>query len=481
MFSRLRRILLAPRSLRDSMLSASMWNVGALAVRYPLRLAGNLVMTQMLAPEAFGLMATAMTFYTGLALFSDIGIVQSVMRDPQGDTPRFLRMAWVVQIIRGAVIGVVLVLIGLGIHAFGPQLAGAETVYADPRLPGMIWVVALSLFVEGFRSTCVLLARRRMKLGRITMLEIVSQTAGLVTMVGMGLATGTVWALVAGNLVASLTGVALSHALLGRPRMRIVWDPVQATEMWNFGKWLIGSSAGGLLLNRGDRLLFSALIDKSLLGVYVIAVLWVDVGNSLLQRIAGAVFIPSFRAKLSRDPQDLPRFLARSSRIFSLVTLAVSVMVAVVSILAVYYLYNEHYQSAVYFIIILSFRPAFQSFSIYRNYIIFLGESRDSAVITMSAGVLTLALMYIVYDLFGLSWSVGVFTAGWAPVFAAMLLHPKTRQQTKVRGKLLYMALIVAMCMLATFWSVRMEAGATLAPDAPTPAGAPAHRAGAVP
>ena len=475
MLSRIRRILLNPRSLRDSMLSASMWNVGALAVRYPLRLAGNLVMTQMLAPEAFGLMATAMTFYTGLALFSDIGIVQSVMRDPHGDTPRFLRTAWAVQIVRGAVIGVVLVLIGLAIRAFGPELAGAETVYADPRLPGMIWVVALSLFVEGFRSTCVLLARRRMQLGRITMLEVVSQTAGLVTMVGMGLATGTVWALVAGNFVSSLTGMVLSHALLGRPRMRLVWDPVQATEMWNFGKWLIGSSAGGLLLNRGDRLLFSALIDKSLLGIYVIAVLWVDVGNSLLQRIATAVFIPSFRAKLARDPHDLPRFLARSSRVFSLVTLAVSGMVAVVSILAVYYLYNEHYQSAIYFIIILSFRPIFQSFSIYRQYIIFLGESRDSAVITMSVGVFTMVLMYIVYRLFGLSWSVGVFTAGWAPVFAAMLLHPQVRQQTKVGGKLLFMVAIVAICMLATFWSVQMEAEATRIADSPVPVGAPAH------
>jgi O-antigen/teichoic acid export membrane protein len=245
--------------------------------------------------------------------------------------------------------------------------------------------------------------------------------------------------------------------------------------MWNFGKWLIGSSAGGLLLNRGDRLLFSALIDKSLLGIYVIAVLWVDVGNSLLQRIATAVFIPSFRAKLARDPHDLPRFLARSSRVFSLVTLAVSGMVAVVSILAVYYLYNEHYQSAIYFIIILSFRPIFQSFSIYRQYIIFLGESRDSAVITMSVGVFTMFLMYIVYRLFGLSWSVGVFTAGWAPVFAAMLLHPQVRQQTKVGGKLLFMVAIVAICMLATFWSVQMEAEATRIADSPVPVGAPAH------
>jgi O-antigen/teichoic acid export membrane protein len=453
------------------MLSASMWNLLALGVQYPLRLVGNLAMTQMLAPEAFGLMATAMTFYTGLALFSDIGIVQSVVRDPRGDTPRFLRTAWVVQMVRGAVMFIALVLIGLGIRAFGPRLAGAETVYADPRLPGMMWVVAASLFVEGFRSTCVLRARRRMQLGRITLMEILSQTAGLLTMISLGLATGSVWSLVAGNFVASLTGTVLSHALMARPRMRLAWDPVQATEMWNFGKWLIGSSAGGLLLNRGDRLLFSALIDKSLLGVYVIAVLWVDVGNSLLQRISGAVFMPSFRAKLARGTHDLPRFLTRSSQVFSLVTLAVSILVAVVSILAVYYLYNDTYRKAIYFIVILSFRPVFQSFSIYRSYIIFLGESRDSAVVTMSAGILTLVLMYVVYNLFGLSWSVGVFAAGWAPVFTAMLLHPQVRQQTKVRGKLLFMVAIVLMCMLATFWSVRMEAEPARIPGASVPVG----------
>jgi O-antigen/teichoic acid export membrane protein len=283
----------------------------------------------------------------------------------------------------------------------------------------------------------------------------------------MGLATESVWSLVAGNFVASLTGTVLSHTLMGRPRMRIAWDAVQARDMWNFGKWLIGSSAGGLLLNRGDRLLLSALIDKSLLGIYVIAVLWVDVSNSLLQRISTAVFIPSFRAKLTKDPDGLARFIGRSFRIFSAVAMALSVGVSAVSIAAIYYLYTEDYRHAIYFIIILSFRPLIQSFSVFRNYIIFLGESRSSAIITVSSGVLTMVLMYFAYHWYGIGWSIGIFTVGWAPVYAAILLHPKTRQQADAGGKLVYMALIVAMCMFATFWAIRMEADSALAPDTP--------------
>ncbi len=39
-----------------------------------LRLASNLILTRLMFPEAFGLMALIQTFMVGLQMFSDIGI-----------------------------------------------------------------------------------------------------------------------------------------------------------------------------------------------------------------------------------------------------------------------------------------------------------------------------------------------------------------------------------------------------------------------
>ena len=45
-----------------------------------LRLAANLLLTRILFPEAFGLMALVSVFMVGLAMFSDVGIGPAISR-----------------------------------------------------------------------------------------------------------------------------------------------------------------------------------------------------------------------------------------------------------------------------------------------------------------------------------------------------------------------------------------------------------------
>ena len=55
-----------------------------------MRLISNLILTRLLVPELFGLMALVNTFIQGLFLFSDVGIATSIIRSPRGDDPVFL-------------------------------------------------------------------------------------------------------------------------------------------------------------------------------------------------------------------------------------------------------------------------------------------------------------------------------------------------------------------------------------------------------
>jgi hypothetical protein len=52
-----------------------------------LRLGSNLILTRLLFPEAFGLMALVQVFLTGLQMFSDLGIHASVIRSARGEDP----------------------------------------------------------------------------------------------------------------------------------------------------------------------------------------------------------------------------------------------------------------------------------------------------------------------------------------------------------------------------------------------------------
>jgi O-antigen/teichoic acid export membrane protein len=74
-----------------------------------IRFGSNLIITRLLLPEHFGLMALVTTFLVGLALFSDTGVGPNIIQNPKGEEPIFFNTAWTVQAIRGVLLWVVAV------------------------------------------------------------------------------------------------------------------------------------------------------------------------------------------------------------------------------------------------------------------------------------------------------------------------------------------------------------------------------------
>src|SRR6056297_894581 len=83
-----------------------------------LRLGSNLILTRILFPEAFGLMALVAVFLTGLKMFSDFGLNASIIRSARGDDPIFLQTAWTVQILRGIMLWLISVMLAGPVAAF---------------------------------------------------------------------------------------------------------------------------------------------------------------------------------------------------------------------------------------------------------------------------------------------------------------------------------------------------------------------------
>ena len=171
------------RALKGGALTA-----GAYAATQVLRLASNLILTRLLFPEAFGLMALVSVVLVGLQMFSDAGIGPSIAQSPRGDDPEFLDTAWTAQVLRG----VILWLGTLGLA--GPVAA----LYDAPDLARLLPVAGLTLLIAGFNPTRIDTANRHLLLGRVTALDLVAQTIGIGAMVALALALGTVWALVIG-------------------------------------------------------------------------------------------------------------------------------------------------------------------------------------------------------------------------------------------------------------------------------------------
>lgn len=270
--------------LAERATNAALWSLLGFGGGQLVRLAGNLVLTRLLFPEAFGLMAIAAVLLQGLMLFSDFGIGPSIIQHKDGERREFLATAFSIQILRGIAL------------TAGAALAAVPFArfYEDPRLVAIVIVVGFSSFIQGFNSTKVFTVGRGLDLKRLTLLEFASQTVGVTAMIVWALVTPSYWALVAGGLITPFMKMVLSQLVLAGPVDRVGWHRPSAESLLSFGKWIFVSTALTFFAGQSDRLIFAKLIPLDMLGVYstgaMIALLPLNVFGLIERRVVFPVY-----------------------------------------------------------------------------------------------------------------------------------------------------------------------------------------------
>jgi O-antigen/teichoic acid export membrane protein len=378
--SLLARISLPTGNLGVRVLRAGTWTFAGFALSQAIRFGGNLVMTRLLLPEMFGVMAIATMVMYGLALFSDVGLRQSVVQSRRGREAAFLDTAWTIQIARGFVIcgG------ALGVGVFFLLLnaiAPPGSVYADQSLPPVIAILSLSAVIGGFESTRIHEASRTLSLGRPTQIELTSQLFGLGCMISWALIDRSIWALVAGALGAAALRALLSHAWLPGQANRWRWERGAAREILDVGKWIFAASALGFLVNSADRLILGALVGSAVLGVYAIAFLLFSAVEQVLAKIVSDVSFPALSEVARERPAALRSVYYRFHLAVGLpACFAAGLLVAAAEPL-VTTLYDARYADAGWMLRILAVALVTLPFRVAHQCFIVLGEpARMSAI-----------------------------------------------------------------------------------------------------
>lgn len=291
--------------LKRRVFIASAWSLAGYSVSQAIRFGSNLIMTRVLVPEMFGVMAIATIVMVGLAMFSDLGLRQSIVQSQRGADDAFLNTAWVLQIIRG--LGLWILALAISIIIYLAALTGIvprSSVYAHPSLPYVIAAVAFGAVIGGFEATKMSEASRNLALNRITQIEIVTQIAGVLCILAWVLYDRSIWALVAGGIVAGTLRTALSHTWLSGNANRWQWDRPAFVELVQLGKWIFASSILGFFVNSGDRLLLGWMVDSTVLGIYVIAFSMYSAIEHVAARIIGSVGFPAL-SEIVRNKRDL--------------------------------------------------------------------------------------------------------------------------------------------------------------------------------
>jgi O-antigen/teichoic acid export membrane protein len=294
--------------LKQRVLGAGSWSLGRFALSYAIRLGSSLLMTRLLVPEMFGVMAVATLVIIGLAMFSDLGLRQNIVQSSRGGESAYLNTAWTIQIIRGLLLWLFALCISLLLFAANHiGLVPESTVYSDPHLPYVIAVISVSALIDGLQSTKFSEASRNLRLGRITQIQIAAQIMGLICMIGWVSVDRTIWALVAGSICSSVATTVLSHVWLPGNNNRLQWDRLAFYEIIHFGKWMFLSSILGFLANNADRILLGSFVDATTLGIYSVAFTIFNSIVQILNTMIHDVSFPAFSEVARERSVDLKR------------------------------------------------------------------------------------------------------------------------------------------------------------------------------
>lgn len=301
-----------------------------------IRLASNLILTRLLFPEAFGLMALVTVLTLGVMMLSEVGIGLSISQSKRGDEQSFLDTAWTIQVIRAACLGIILSALGWP----------AAQLYQEPLLAAFLPVAAIGLVIGGFVPMRFESAARHMLLGRITMVDLLSQVISTAVIILLAWLTGSVWSLIAGTIAGSAAKVILAHLLLPGAPSRFSWDPSSARELLHFGKWIFASTAFGFVLAQGDRMILGAYLSMDLFGIYNIAQFLATAPMLIASAAIAKVIIPLYREAIGDESESIRRRLTKVRFFLTGGTILLQATVALAAIVLVNFMYDDRYASA---------------------------------------------------------------------------------------------------------------------------------------
>jgi O-antigen/teichoic acid export membrane protein len=440
------------RGLMYRAVLSSAFTVGGFGATQAIRLASNLILTRLLFPEAFGIIAIVMVFIVGLAMFSDVGTGVSIMQSKRGDDQDFLDTAWTVQIIRGCLLWSAALVLAWPVSVF----------YGEPGLMWYLPVAALSLLVAGFNPTRLQTAHRHLLAGRVTVVEILNQLAGVALAIILSILLHSVWALIISLVLGSIANLILIRTLIPGPPNRLRWEPAAIREMMQFGKWIFLATVGGFIVVQADKFVIGRYLSLAEFGLYSIGVYLATFPFSLGGSVFGRLLIPVYRESPPLA-SVANRNRVRKMRFGALGLLSMLVVLfAFGGVWLVELLYDDRYHNAAGVVVLVAMvqMPALVMLSCDQAALA-VGDSRRYAVFALTRAVLMVIFLLAGLEIAGLQGAIiGQGLAGLA-VYPAMvwLLRPHGAWDPLVDG------LFYAIGLLIVFfgWQHNADAIAALA------------------
>lgn len=256
-----------------SMASNITLRVGSLVV--------GIILARLLAPEAFGVYAVALTAQSILMTLADPGLTALLIR-----TPDFRRLAPT-----AATLGLVF---GMGLAALMAASSGqVADAMGAPAAGGVIGLLASTLALAGAGVVPLAVLQRDFAQKKVFAISAADFTVSTVATVALVLAGTGPMALAVGRVLGQAVTTVLQF-VLAHQRPRFGWDTAQVRTLLAFGAPLAGANLVSWIVINADNIVIARLAGPTALGLYVLAFNIASWPMNALGQAVRAVALPGF-------------------------------------------------------------------------------------------------------------------------------------------------------------------------------------------
>ncbi|MET0012483.1 MAG: lipopolysaccharide biosynthesis protein [Sedimenticola sp.] len=229
-------------------------------LRFSVKLIGfisTIILTRLLVPEDFGLVAIAMSAYAFLELLNAFGFDAALIQKQNANNEHY-DTSWTIKLIFGLFSSLLLIATAKPIASF----------FNDPRLVDILYCISVMFIIDGITNIGVVDFRKKLNFKRDFIYEISIKLISSVFSISLAVWLSNYWALVLGMLLNSLIRVLLSYQLSTyRPSFCLTkWH-----ELLQFSSWLYINNALKFFNQKSQDIVIAKLSGTNFVGLYNIA------------------------------------------------------------------------------------------------------------------------------------------------------------------------------------------------------------------
>lgn len=303
-------------SLTNKAVKATKWSATTEIVAKLVLPISNIVLARLLAPEAFGIVATITMVVTFAEVFTDAGF-QKYLIQHEFENEQDLKLSTTVAFWSNFIMSL---LFWAVIVVFRNPIA---EMVGNPGMGFVLVIASISIPLAAFSSIQIALYKRALDYKTLFKVRIVGVSIPLLVTIPCALLLKNFWALIIGILVRDLANaVILTWYSSWKPNSYYSFDRFK--KMFSFTSWSLVEAITIWLTGYADIFIVGSVLNQYYLGLYKTSVSFVSSITGMVTAATASVLFSSL-SRLQNDGKEFESFFLKFQRLVSILVIPIGV------------------------------------------------------------------------------------------------------------------------------------------------------------